>query len=57
MPTLIGQFSNARSIILILPGPDVTDVAVEPSEGPVPPPIKVVVPLESAACACCGEMK
>ena len=41
----------------MLPGPDVTVVALEPSDGPVPPPISVVVPLESAAYACCGEMK
>ena len=43
--------------MLMFPGPDVTVVALEPSEGPVPPPIKVVVPLDSAAYACCGEMK
>jgi len=27
-----------------------------PGEGPVPPPMRVVVPLDSAAYACCGEM-
>jgi hypothetical protein len=43
--------------MLMLPEPDVTVVAFEPSDGPVPPPINVVVPFESAACACCGEMK
>jgi hypothetical protein len=57
MPTLSGQFSNARNIMAMFPGPDVTVVALEPSEGPVPPPINVVVPFESAASACCGEMK
>ncbi len=57
MPTLIGQPSKARSIVRMLPGPGVTVVALEPSDGPVPPPIRVVVPLDSAAYACCGEMK
>ena len=56
MPTLIGQPSKARSIMRMLPGPGVTVVALEPSEGPVPPPISVVVPFDSAAYACCGEM-
>ena len=56
MPTLIGQPSNARSIMRMLPGPGVTVVALEPSDGPVPPPIRVVVPFDSAAYACCGEM-
>ena len=53
---LSGKFSNARSIMRMLPGPGVTVVALEPSEGPVPPPISVVVPFDNAACACCGEM-
>ena len=30
-------------------GPGVTVVAFDPSEGPVPPPIRVVVPFDSAA--------
>ena len=54
---MTGQPSKARSMFLMLPGPGVTVVAFDPSVGPVPPPISVVVPLESAACACCGEMK
>ncbi len=36
MPTLTGQPSNARSIVRMFPGPGVTVVALEPSEGPVP---------------------
>src|SRR4249919_1419063 len=57
MPTLTGQPSKDISIISMLPGPVVTVVALEPSDGPVPPPIKVVVPFDKAASACCGEMK
>ena len=54
---LTGNPSAALSILAIFPGPGVTVVALDPSDGPVPPPISVVVPLESAASHCCGEMK
>ncbi len=37
--------------------PGVQVVAFVPVAGPVPPPIMVVVPFESASKICCGEMK
>ena len=37
--------------------PGVQVVALVPVAGPVPPPIIVVMPFESAADTCCGEMK
>ena len=41
----------------MLNSPGVHVVALVPSAGPVPPPIIVVVPLQIASIACCGEIK
>ena len=40
-----------------IPGPGVQVVALVPVAGPVPPPIKVVMPAESASHTSCGQMK
>ena len=38
-------------------GPGVQVVAAVPVAGPVPPPIMVVTPEQSASSICCGQMK
>lgn len=45
---LIGRESTACSILERCQSPGVTVVAFEASEGPVPPPMRVVVPLARA---------
>ena len=37
--------------------PGVQVVAFVPVAGPVPPPMKVVMPLARASSTCCGQMK
>ncbi len=56
-PTLTGRSSTAWYIRWMFHGPGVQVVPLVPSEGPVPPPIRVVMPLLSASCTCCGAMK
>ena len=56
-PTFTGIASAALSIASMFQRPDVMVVPLEPSVGPKPPPKRVVMPLQSAASACCGEMK
>ena len=48
-PKLIGQASAAWSIRARFQAPGVQVVAFVPVAGPVPPPIRVVMPLESAS--------
>ena len=55
-PQLTGSGSAASSIRAMFHGPGVQVVALVPSAGPVPPPIIVVMPLDSAWCTCCGAI-
>ena len=48
-PKLIGSPSIDRNIISRFHGPEVIVVPLVPSVGPMPPPKKVVTPLDSAA--------
>ncbi len=48
-PQLTGSPSAASSMRAIYQGPGVLVVAFVPSAGPVPPPIIVVTPFESAS--------
>lgn len=56
-PTLTGTPSMASSIRRRCHGPGVTVVALLPSAGPVPPPMRVVTPEASASSASWGQMK
>ena len=56
-PKFIGKLSTDSIILWIFHFPGVHVVALVPSAGPVPPPIIVVVPLQIACVACCGEIK
>jgi len=56
-PKLSGSSSTASIILWMFQAPGVHVVAFVPSAGPVPPPIIVVVPLQIASIACCGEIK
>lgn len=52
MPRLTGKVSAACRNRAMLYGPGVQVVPLVPSEGPVPPPMRVVMPLVSACSAC-----
>jgi hypothetical protein len=52
-----GKPSAACSMRFKCHGPGVQVVAEVPVAGPVPPPIKVVMPAASASSTCCGQMK
>ncbi|SLI02253.1 Uncharacterised protein [Mycobacteroides abscessus subsp. abscessus] len=52
-----GQWSVASSIRARCQAPGVTVVALLPSAGPVPPPMRVVMPPPSASSISCGQMK
>lgn len=56
-PMLTGKVSSASNIRARCQGPGVMVVALVPSAGPVPPPTRVVMPLESAWSTRVGEMK
>ncbi|PQM44403.1 hypothetical protein C1Y40_05437 [Mycobacterium talmoniae] len=55
--TLSGQGSSASSIRARCQSPGVTVVALEPSAGPVPPPMMVVIPAPSASGRICGQIR
>ena len=55
-PQFTGSGSAASSIRAMFHGPGVQVVALVPSAGPVPPPIIVVIPLDSAWYTCCGAI-
>lgn len=57
MPRFTGRPSAACSSRAMLYGPGVQVVPLEPSDGPVPPPIRVVMPLVRACSACCGAIR
>ncbi|CAM5366451.1 hypothetical protein SGRI78S_01931 [Streptomyces griseus subsp. griseus] len=57
MPRLTGRVSADWSSRAMLYGPGVQVVPLEPSVGPVPPPMRVVMPLLSACSACCGAIR
>ncbi len=57
IPRLTGMVSAAWRSLPMLYGPGVQVVPLEPSEGPVPPPMRVVMPLVSACSACCGAIR
>ncbi len=52
-----GSASAACSMRARFHGPGEQVVAFVPAAGPVPPPIIVVTPEQSASSHCCGEMK
>lgn len=54
---LIGSSSAAWSMRARYQVPEVQVVALVPVAGPVPPPMKVVMPDTSASSTCCGQMK
>ena len=54
---LTGSASVACSIRAMFQPPGVQVVAFVPLAGPVPPPIRVVMPDAIASSACCGQMK
>lgn len=56
-PMLTGKASSASNALAMCQEPGVTVVAVLPSAGPVPPPIRVVTPAASASRICSGQMK
>lgn len=56
-PTLTGRSSTASSIRWMFQGPGVQVVPLDPSVGPVPPPKKLVMPLDRPSWACWGAMK
>ncbi len=56
-PRLTGMPSAASSMRCRPQLPGVQVVAFVPVAGPEPPPIRVVIPAESASNACCGQMK
>ena len=56
-PKFMGKPSAACSMRSICHGPGVQVVALVPVAGPVPPPIIVVTPENSASSICCGQMK
>lgn len=57
MPMLTGMLSAAWSSLPMLYGPGVQVVPLEPSVGPVPPPMSVVMPFVRACSACWGAIR
>ena len=56
-PRFIGKASAASSMRWMFQAPGAQVVAAVPVAGPVPPPIRVVSPAESASSTSCGQMK
>ncbi len=56
-PRFTGKASAASSMRCMFHAPGVQVVASVPVAGPVPPPIRVVRPPESAVVISCGQMK